>query len=143
MMKHEFEQLAGYEVTWEDYNNIIEPMYNATNLDKKDFVMTLNKQRFAVKAKEKYVRKLKMLARSLKDTCEHYTDTETLEEFTKTIFAYIDRCWNMYGYDDVFYTVEHGYTYEHLGVCRGCAYPKNIIFYSTKNYKVLRELPLF
>lgn len=105
MMKHEFEQLAGYEVTWEDYNNIIEPMYMATNLDKKDFIRTLNKQRFAVKAKEKYVRKLKMLARSLKDTCEHYTDTETLEEFTKTIFAYIDRCWNMYGYDDVFYTV--------------------------------------
>ena len=29
MMKHEFEQIAGYEVTWEDYTNIIEPMYMA------------------------------------------------------------------------------------------------------------------
>lgn len=29
MMKHEFEKIAGYEVTNEDYNNIIEPMYMA------------------------------------------------------------------------------------------------------------------
>ena len=142
-MKHEFEKLAGYEVTWEDYNNIIEPMYMATNLNKQDFVKTLNKQRFAVTSQEKYVGKLKMLARSLKDTCEHYTDTETLQEFTKTIFAYIDRMWGIYGYKDVNYTVEHGYTYEHLGVCRGCCYPKRITFYSTNNYKTLQVLELF
>ena len=48
MMKHEFEALAGYEVSWEDYNNIIEPMYMATNLPKDEFVKTLNKKRFAV-----------------------------------------------------------------------------------------------
>ena len=30
MMKHEFEALAGYEVSFEDYNNVIEPMYMAT-----------------------------------------------------------------------------------------------------------------
>lgn len=48
MMKHEFEQIAGYEVSWEDYNNIIEPMYMATNLSKEEFVKTLSKKRFAV-----------------------------------------------------------------------------------------------
>lgn len=38
MMKHEFEALAGYEVSFEDYNRIIEPMYMATELSKEDFV---------------------------------------------------------------------------------------------------------
>ena len=44
MMKHEFEALAGYEVTTETYDNIIEPMYMATNLSKRDFVKTLNRK---------------------------------------------------------------------------------------------------
>lgn len=51
MMKHEFEQIAGYEVSWEDYNNIIEPMYMATNLSKAEFVKILDKKRFAVQKK--------------------------------------------------------------------------------------------
>ena len=52
MMKHEFEQIAGYEVSTEDYDNIIAPMYMATNLSKADFVKTISKKRFAVVKKE-------------------------------------------------------------------------------------------
>ena len=52
MMKHEFEAIAGYEVSTEDYNNIIEPMYMATNLSKAEFVKTISKKRFAVVKKE-------------------------------------------------------------------------------------------
>lgn len=52
MMKHEFEELAGYEVSREDYDNIIEPMYMATNLTKQEFVKTISKKRFAVIKKE-------------------------------------------------------------------------------------------
>ena len=52
MMKHEFEQIAGYEVSREDYDNIIEPMYLATNLTKQEFVETLSKKRFAIVKKE-------------------------------------------------------------------------------------------
>lgn len=48
MMKHEFEALAGYEVSWEDYTNIIEPMYMAINVDKEEFVKMIDKKRFAV-----------------------------------------------------------------------------------------------
>lgn len=44
MMKHEFEELAGYEVTNETYDNIIEPMYMATNLSKGEFIKTLNRK---------------------------------------------------------------------------------------------------
>ena len=50
MMHHEFEQIAGYEVSYEDYTNIIEPMYLATNLSKQDFVKTLNRKAFEKKA---------------------------------------------------------------------------------------------
>ena len=42
MMHKEFEQIAGIEVTYEDYTNIIEPMYMALNLSKQEFVKTLN-----------------------------------------------------------------------------------------------------
>lgn len=52
MMKHEFETLAGYEVSTEDYEKIIEPMYLATNLTKQEFVSTINKKRFAIVKKE-------------------------------------------------------------------------------------------
>lgn len=46
MMHEEFEQLAGYRVTYDDYHNIIEPMYMATTLSKQDFIETLNRKRF-------------------------------------------------------------------------------------------------
>ena len=49
MMKQEFERIAGYEVSAEDYYKVIEPMYMATNLSKQDFVKTINRKRFAVK----------------------------------------------------------------------------------------------
>ncbi len=46
MMQHEFEALAGYRVTADDYNNIIEPMYMATNMTKEDFIKTLDRKFF-------------------------------------------------------------------------------------------------
>ena len=52
MMKHEFESLAGYEVSREDYDSIIEPMYLATNLTKEEFVKVIDKKRFAIVKKE-------------------------------------------------------------------------------------------
>ena len=51
MMKHEFEALAGYEVSFEDYNRIIEPMYMATELSKEDFVKCIDRKRFALPTK--------------------------------------------------------------------------------------------
>lgn len=42
MMQREFEALAGITVTAADYDNIIEPMYMATGLDKQNFIKTLN-----------------------------------------------------------------------------------------------------
>lgn len=42
MMHKEFEEIAGIEVSFEDYTNIIEPMYMAANMSKFEFVKTLN-----------------------------------------------------------------------------------------------------
>lgn len=55
MMKQEFEALAGYKVSTEDYNNIIEPMYMATDLSKQEFVKTINRKAFEVKHEGKKV----------------------------------------------------------------------------------------
>lgn len=52
MMKHEFERIAGYEVSVEDYDNIIEPMYSATNVSKTEFVKMISRKRFEVKQEE-------------------------------------------------------------------------------------------
>jgi len=57
MMKHEFEQIAGYEVSLDDYNNIIEPMYIAADIDKSEFVKLLSKERFEVKSSKSQERK--------------------------------------------------------------------------------------
>jgi hypothetical protein len=62
MMKHEFEALAGYEVSTETYDNIIEPMYMATNLSKAEFVKTLNRKSFEQK-KERKPLPMRMLVR--------------------------------------------------------------------------------
>ena len=59
MMKVEFEKLAGYEVSFEDYNSIIEPMYMATDLSKEEFVKVIDKKRFALKTKKQYIAEMK------------------------------------------------------------------------------------
>lgn len=43
-MHHEFEEIAGYKVSAETYNTIIEPMYMALDLDKKTFCGLLNRK---------------------------------------------------------------------------------------------------
>lgn len=66
MMKHEFEELAKIRVTSADYDNIIEPMYMATNMSKADFIKTLNLKFFAsrVPAEPKNIKKMLVRDRS-------------------------------------------------------------------------------
>lgn len=63
MMKHEFEEIAKIEVTSEDYDNIIEPMYMATNMSKAEFVKTLNLKFFASRVPAKPKNIMRMLVR--------------------------------------------------------------------------------
>lgn len=53
MMWKEFEELAGYEVSFETYDKVIEPMYMATELSKQDFVKIINRKAVELKKERK------------------------------------------------------------------------------------------
>lgn len=63
MMKNEFEALAGYEVSVSDYDNIIEPLYMATELNKAEFVKVISKERFALKSREELIQEIPIQSR--------------------------------------------------------------------------------
>ena len=122
-MKVEFEKLAGYEVSDDDYNSIIEPMYMSTDLSKEEFVKVIDKNRFALKTIQEIVEEMKTLARHLRDTCEHYTDYEALDKLNVLAEEYKERTF-AYGF-----TTNCKYTLDYIGECRGCSYPVKMEFY--------------
>lgn len=101
MMKHEFEQIAGYEVTSEAYDKIIEPMYMSLDVSKQEFVKMLDKKYFALPTREECVERMKTLADDIHQSCEFRTtyDEETelqhmANEFAKRFYnaeAYLNR----------------------------------------------------
>ena len=136
MMQHEFEALAGYEVSTEDYNNIIEPMYMAVSMDKAEFVKTINKKRFALKPAKSIVKEMKAVAEHLKVTCNHYTDFEARERLESLVNEYIKRK----GYNHFAgYYIETQYTY---GGCRGCTYPRKAVIYGLKQFNTIEIIEL-
>lgn len=131
MMKHEFENIAEYEVSNEDYYNVIEPMYMATTLSKQEFVDTLNKKRFALKTKKQMLNEMKKLAEHLKESCTHYIDTESKDELCRMMEEYIERF--------------------HFGVCNfyfdhterwGCSYPSKAVIFTKKNFNTVETIEL-
>lgn len=133
MMKYEFEELAGYEVSAEDYTNIIEPMYMATNLTKQEFVKVIDKKRFALKTKKQYIAEMRKLAKHLYDTCQNYYDSETREKLKKLADEYTARFYNGFA-DNFFNSEEKTYT--------TCYYPTEIEIYGTKEYKTIEIIKL-
>lgn len=137
MMKEEFERIAGYEVSYSDYADVIEPMYMATKLDKAEFVKTLNKRRFALRTIDSYKIELRQIAEHLKNTCEHYTDYDARDRLSDICEAIKERLSFCAGF-----IVNTKYTMEHLGECRGCVYPSYIQFYN-KDYATILTIDLF
>ena len=133
MMKAEFEKLAGYEVSNEDYNKIIEPMYMATDLSKEEFVKVIDKKRFALKTKKQYIAEMKKIAKHLYDTCQQYYDSESREKLKALADEYVTRFYNGIA-DNMFDSVEKPYT--------TCYYPKTVEIYGTKNYKTIEVIEL-
>lgn len=123
MMKHEFEALAGYKVTDEDYTNIIEPMYMAVKLDKAEFVKCVNRKRFEVKVKteRRYINEIKKIAQFLYENCgrkSYWEEKDQIDKLTREMEK-------QFGY--IVITID-GYEFEE--VRRGCTYPKELIFYT-------------
>lgn len=133
MMWKEFEEIAGYEVSYEDYHNIIEPMYLAIPeyISKQDFVKMLDKKRFALKPYSKLKGEMRILAKSLKESCIHYTDYQTIEDLNERIQQYIARK----------YIYHTGYHFKEDAI-GGCHYPHTIVIYDTNTYRTLEEIHL-
>ena len=119
MTKEEFENLAGYEVSFEDYVTIIEPMYCAVNLNKQDFAKCLDKKRFALKTERQYRADMKSLAKKVMDLCGHCSTYDIEEELENICKEYANR----FGYDEWYPT--HGHEFANY---RGCRFVKSITF---------------
>lgn len=117
MMQQEFEELAGYEVSFEDYNNIIEPMYMATNLSKQEFVKVIDKKRFALKTEKQIIAAMKKEATHIQETCEHFTDFEAWDRLEALVKEYGSRFAR--GAD-----IGKAYTFP---AYRGCTFPKFLV----------------
>ena len=124
MMKQEFEELAGYEVSDEAYYNVIEPMYLATNLEKQEFVKCINKKQFALKTKKQLINEAKKIARQfttnkITSLDEEFKLEDELEEIRKEIKS------RWYPGMSVYINWEHE-VYAHICI----TYPKSIEIYN-------------
>lgn len=129
MMKGEFEKLAGYEVTFEDYSNIIEPMYMAVNLSKQEFVKVIDRKRFDFRAKEKAEKKamikaMKEIAEERAENCEHFCDCEAEEKLMQIARNFMGKFFpENLGYHGDIERRHWGDDY------RGCTYPAELVIY--------------
>lgn len=127
MMKHEFEQLAGYEVSTEDYDKVIEPMYMAVNLSKQDFVKCVDRKRFALPTKRQCVNQMVKIAKHLAETCERYTDYPARDELDNLAKAYAKRFYSVDWVNDTSTYVHFIDEYAYPELRRGCTYPKTLV----------------
>lgn len=122
MMKHEFEEIAGYEVSWETYNDVIEPMYMATNLTKQEFVKLIDKKAVALPTSEEIKKEMKKIALHLYEICGHYTDFKAEMDLMNLAEKYAKK---EYGYsrNDPKMWIKYDKEYEYTNQ-RGCYYIK-------------------
>ena len=116
MMKYEFEQLAGYEVTDEVYDKVIEPMYMSVDCDKLEFVKMLDKKYFALPTEAELMKQLKSKAQEIFELCGHTVTHEQEDELHKVAIEYCRRFYNSIP------ILEYG---ERLG----CSYVKSFTVY--------------
>lgn len=129
MMWKEFENIAGYEVSYEDYTKVIEPMYMATDLSKQDFVKCLDRKRFDFRAKEKAEKKemlkaMKEIAEERAQNCEYFCNYEAEEKLIEIARNFMKK----------FYPENLGYhgdvERKHwANLSTGCTYPAELVIY--------------
>ena len=127
MMWKEFEELAGYEVSYEDYLNIIEPMYMALpeQFTKQDFVKMLDKKRFALPTKKQLQNEMKKLAEQIAEVVEYNGAYDLKEQLRTKAETYAKRFYNYNKFDFKDYMFfNHGYTLPNM---RGCSFPVELV----------------
>lgn len=126
MMKQEFEKLAGYEVSFEDYSNIIEPMYMAVGLSKQEFVKVIDRKRFALPTKQELVKEMRKVVKVMVEKLGHVTIWEEQKALREICKQYSER----FGPKD-FYFMDG---YECPEGSRGCSFPYEVVFYDSRSY---------
>lgn len=121
MMYEEFEKLVGYEVPFEIYDNIIEPMYMATNLSKQEFVEVTNFKKYALKTEKQLIAAMKKAAQKCFAVWGHCNDYEAEHELQAALDEYNKRF--MTGEDNWAYIHRE---YEYPGM-RGCTCPTELV----------------
>ena len=134
MMKQEFESLAGYEVSIDDYNKIIEPMYMATNLTKEEFVKTINKKRFALKPLKSIIKEMKQIAKEIETGCTHYYTYDLENNLRDLVNEYIRRKYEGYAKYVSFYFDSE--------MKQSCFYIKQVEIYTKDYYNTLEKIDL-
>lgn len=129
MMWKEFEQIAGYEVSYEDYHNLIEPMYMAVgdNVNKFEFVKMIDKKRFALPTADKYLRDVRKEARYLKAICGFSSDIASEQRMEKAAHDYAKRKYGLDWSNDTSVFVYFLTEYEYPEIKRGCTYPVTMV----------------
>lgn len=128
MMQREFEELAGYEVSFEDYNNIIEPMYTALpTVSKQDFVKMIDKKRFALPTKKEMVKEMKKIANDIFEKCGHVTTHKEEQELESLALRYAKRFHNLDWSHDIKSYVYFNREYEYPEIGRGCTFPYELV----------------
>ena len=129
MMWNEFMELAGYEVSYETYSKVIEPMYMALpeNITKSEFVKMLDKKAFALPTKRQLINEMRKIAKHIAETCGHYTDWEARHELERKAHEYAERFYHLNWSSDIeafcFFNTE----YEYPEIGRGCTFPVELV----------------
>lgn len=127
MMKHEFEALAGYEVSNEDYNKIIEPMYMALpDVTKAEFVKMIDKKRFALPTEKELISKMKKIVSHLYEIWGHRCDYEDEGELDTIAKQLAKRFYGIDWSNDSETFVYFNREYEYAGY-RGCSLPVELV----------------
>lgn len=127
MMWAEFEELYGARVRYDDYKNIIEPMYMACpeSITKQEFVKMLDKKRFAIPTKRQYENMLKKAARDMYEKCGHVTIHDEKRALYELACNYAK---DIYGIErddtDKYLFFNHGYEFPNM---RGCSFPRELV----------------
>lgn len=127
MMWKEFELIAGYKVSFEDYNDYIEPMYMAVGdtVTKQEFVKMIDRSRFALPEPKELLKKVRKQARYLYAICGFKTDNESKKQMKKAADQYAEL---KYGIKPTDVNARCFFIYGNLkpGVSK-CTYPKELV----------------
>lgn len=131
MMWKEFEEITGYEVSYETYSKVIEPMYMAIpdGISKQEFVKMLDKKAFALPTKKEMVREMKKIAQFLFDNCgisSYHDENDKLDKLAK---QYAKRFYGIEWAQDTTTWVFFTRHYAYCGVRqeRGCTFPEQLV----------------